>query len=186
MKLTKLGPVGIHEQDGLGYSRRSLTQTTHPSNSLPMTTRRRAREVVLQVLYEDDMNPTRNLAVADQFLVDRLRENKPLVAFARELLAGVRKNRQVLDKTLTQHAANWSVKRMSPIDRNVLRLATYEMVLGGVPGRVAINEAVDLAKRYGSRNSGQFVNGILDRVLREQSGVGTESSESDNSVAVSP
>ncbi len=114
------------------------------------------------------MNPTRNLAVADQFVAKRLLDNKPLVAFARELLSGVRKNRPMLDKTLGQHAANWSVKRMSAIDRNVLRLASYEMLLGGVPGRVAINEAVDLAKRYGSRNSGQFVNGILDRVMREQ------------------
>ena len=136
-----------------------------------MTTRRRAREVVLQVLYEDDMNPTRNLAVADQFVATRLLEHNALVAFARELLTGIRKNRPQLDKILTQHAANWSVKRMSAIDRNVLRMATYEIVLGGVPGRVAINEAIDIAKRYGSRNSGQFVNGIMDRVLKEQSKV---------------
>ncbi len=132
-----------------------------------MTTRRRAREIVLQVLYEDDLNPTRNMAVADQFLAARLLQNKPLIAFAMELLGGVRKNRPQIDRLVSSHALNWSIKRMSAIDRNVLRLATYEMVFGDVPGRVVMNEAVELAKRYGNRNSGQFVNGILDRIYRE-------------------
>lgn len=132
-----------------------------------MTTRRRAREVVLQVLFEDDLNPTRNMADADQFIARRMLGHAALIEFAGTLLAGVRKNRTQIDRILTQHASNWSVKRMAVIDRNVLRLSTFEIVLGGTPGRVAINEAVDLAKRYGNRNSGQFVNGILDRILRE-------------------
>jgi transcription antitermination protein NusB len=135
-----------------------------------MTTRRRAREVVLQVLFEDDLNPTRKLANADEFLVRRLRDHAALVQFARDLVAGIRKNRPQIDLLLGQNAANWSVKRMAVIDRNVLRMATYEMIFGGTPGRVAINEAIELAKRYGNRNSGQFVNGILDRVLKESSG----------------
>lgn len=132
-----------------------------------MTTRRRAREVVLQVLYEDDMNPTRDPKFSDEFLCTRLLYNKPLVAFARELLDGVRSNRTAVDANLAQHSANWSIKRMAVLDRNILRLATYEMTIAGVPGRVAINEAVDLAKRYGDKNSGPFVNGLLDRVYRE-------------------
>jgi transcription antitermination protein NusB len=135
-----------------------------------MTTRRRAREVVLQVLYEDDLNPTRDPKFSDEFLCARLLNNKPLVAFARELLEGIRSNRATLDSNLAQHSANWSVKRMAALDRNILRLATYEMTLAGVPGRVAINEAVDLAKRYGDKNSGPFVNGLLDRVYREFTG----------------
>lgn len=153
-----------------------------------MTTRRRAREVVLQVLFEDDHNPTRDIAIADQFLVRRLLENKPLVAFARALLAGVREKRQAIDKLLTQHAANWSVKRMAATDRNVLRLAAHEMVYGGIPGRVVINEAVELAKRYGNRNSGQFVNGILDRILRETTGKteSTEPTESSSDIEEKP
>jgi N utilization substance protein B len=132
-----------------------------------MTTRRRAREVSLQVLYEEDIHPLRELSIADEFLAKRMLHNKPLIAFAQELLAGVRKHRDELDKILTKHASNWSVKRMTTIDRNILRMSTYEMVYGNVPGRVSINEAIELAKRYGSKNSGQFVNGILDRVLRE-------------------
>ena len=132
-----------------------------------MTTRRRAREVVLQVLYEEDLNPMRELAIADQFVSKRMLHNKPLVAFAQQLLRGVRIHRDAIDEILTKHAANWSVKRMTTIDRNILRMSTFEMMHGGVPGRVSINEAIEIAKRYGNRNSGQFVNGILDRVLRE-------------------
>jgi N utilization substance protein B len=132
-----------------------------------MTTRRRAREVVLQVLYEEDVNPLRDLGVADEFVAKRMLHNKPLIAFAQQLLVGVRTHRDELDAILTRHAANWSVKRMTTIDRNILRMSTQEMVFGDVPGRVSINEAIELAKRYGNKNSGQFVNGILDRVLRE-------------------
>jgi transcription antitermination protein NusB len=133
-----------------------------------MTTRRRAREVVLQVLYEEDINPERDILVADYFLARRMLHNKPLIAFAQQLLSGVRTHRDQLDAILSKHAANWSIKRMTTIDRNIMRMSAYEMVIGDVPGRVSINEAIELAKRYGNRNSGQFVNGILDRVLREQ------------------
>jgi len=132
-----------------------------------MTTRRRAREVVLQVLYEEDVNPMRELTIADQFVSNRMLHNKPLIAFAQQLWQGVRANRDAIDEILAKHAANWSVKRMTTIDRNILRMSTFEMMYGGVPGRVSINEAIEIAKRYGNRNSGQFVNGILDRVLRE-------------------
>jgi transcription antitermination protein NusB len=132
-----------------------------------MTTRRRVREVVLQILFEEDINPARKISTSSQFLETRMRKNKPLVAFGEGLLAGVREHRKDIDALIGQNAANWSVKRMATVDRNVLRLATFEMIWAGVPGRVAINEAIELAKRYGNQNSGQFVNGILDRILRE-------------------
>jgi transcription antitermination protein NusB len=130
-----------------------------------MTTRRRAREIVLQLLYEEDLHPEQNAAVADQFLFKRLHGNRPLVEFARKLFRNVVANRKELDKALSSKAANWSLRRMAAIDRNVLRLGAYELLMTDTPGRVVINEAVELAKRYGDRQSGQFVNGILDRVL---------------------
>jgi len=161
-----------------------------------MTTRRRAREVVLQVLYEDDMNPTRNMMLSKQFIEKRMLRNKPLVNFSEDLLAGVRTRRNEIDSLVGKYAANWSVKRMSTIDRNVIRLATYEMVFGNVPGRVVINEAIELAKRYGHVNSGSFVNGILDKILRETSkkesrgeaepAVATASTETVDRMDVSP
>lgn len=134
-----------------------------------MTTRRRAREIVLQLLFEEDLNADQDQQVADQFLVARLRGNRPLVEFARHLVANVRANRKEIDQTLSSHATNWSLRRMAAIDRNVLRLGAYEIMKTDTPGRVAINEAVELAKRYGDRQSSQFVNGILDRILRGQS-----------------
>ena len=133
-----------------------------------MFRRSRAREVVLQVLYEDDLNPSRNLAVADKFLCSRLNNDDGLINFARSILAGVRRNRGELDQLLSERAENWRLERMAVTDRNILRLAAYEMLFGDTPDRVAINEAVELAKRYGAKQSSQFVNGILDRLLRDR------------------
>lgn len=132
-----------------------------------MTTRRRAREIVLQVLFEEDLHPMRDEAAAEGFIARRLLRNPALVAFAQGVWRGVREHRSEIDKRIGRHSANWSIKRMATIDRNILRIATYEMMYGGVPGPVAINEAIDIARRYGSLNSGQFVNGILDRILKE-------------------
>jgi len=133
-----------------------------------MSRRRRAREVVLQALYADDLNPARNLAEADRFLAHRLNNNEALVAFARSLLGGVRRNRAELDESLAARADNWSLARMAVTDRNILRLGAFEILYTETPNRVAINEAVELAKRYGARQSSQFVNGILDRLLHDR------------------
>lgn len=133
-----------------------------------MSRRSRAREVVLQILYADDLNPDRNLAASDAFLARRLRHDQALVDFARSLLSGVRRNRGELDQMLGERAENWSVPRMAVIDRNILRLGAFEMTYTDTPERVVINEALELAKRYGARQSSQFVNGILDRLLRDR------------------
>ncbi len=131
-----------------------------------MSTRRRAREIVLQLLFQDDLNPDLKPEVAERFLIKRLNGNRPLIDFARKLFQGVIKQRKELDSVLSDHATNWSVRRMAAIDRNILRLGACEILYTETPGRVIINEAVEIAKRYGDRQSGQFVNGILDRVLR--------------------
>ena len=133
-----------------------------------MPRRSRAREVVLQVLYQDDLNPDIQLQVADDFLVNRLRADEELTSFARSLLSGVRRNRDELDMMLTEAAENWSLERMAATDRNILRLGAFEILYTDTPDRVAINEAVELAKRFGADQSAQFVNGILDRFLRDR------------------
>jgi N utilization substance protein B len=133
-----------------------------------MPRRSRAREVVLQILYEDDLNPSRNMAASDRFLCRRLNHDEALIEFARTLLSGVRRNRTELDEVLAARADNWSLNRMAVTDRNVLRLGAFEILHAETPGRVAINEAVELAKRYGARQSSQFVNGVLDRLLKDQ------------------
>lgn len=133
-----------------------------------MARRSRAREVALQVLFQDDLNPGQNPAHADEFLRRRLR-NDELVRFGRSLVAGVRRNRPELDDLLSRTADNWSLDRMAATDRNILRLGAFEILFSDTPGRVAINEAVELAKRYGTAHSAQFVNGILDRFLQGHS-----------------
>ncbi|QGJ69524.1 Transcription antitermination protein NusB [Planctomycetales bacterium 10988] len=132
-----------------------------------MARRSRAREVALQVLFQDDLNPGLNPAKSDQFLQERLLFDKELVEFARELVGGARRNRPEIDQRLSEIASNWSLARMAATDRNVLRLGAYEILFSETPSRVAINEAVELAKRFGTAQSSQFVNGILDRLLSE-------------------
>ncbi len=119
------------------------------------------------MLFQDDLNPGLNPATTDDFLRARL-GTRELVEFARQLVSGVRRNRPELDTLLSRTAANWSLARMAATDRNLLRLGVYEILYSETPGRVAINEAVELAKRFGSAHSAQFVNGILDRFLADR------------------
>jgi N utilization substance protein B len=134
-----------------------------------MSRRSRAREVALQVLFQDDLNPGASPHAADEFLRSRLGNGEELIAFARSLVSGVRRNRQELDALLARTADNWRLERMAATDRNVLRLGAFEILYADTPDRVAINEAVELAKRFGSAQSAQFVNGILDRFLEGHS-----------------
>jgi len=127
--------------------------------------RRRAREVALQVLYADDLNPQRDLTEADEFLCRRLRDVDPLVVFARGLVSGVRRCRGEIDASLGKQASNWSLDRMAAIDRNLLRLGAYEILHTETPPPVVLNEVIELAKRFGGRQSHQFVNGILDKLV---------------------
>ncbi len=108
------------------------------------------------------------MAASDLFLRRRLRDDPELVEFARTLVSGVRRNRPELDRVIEEKSDNWTLERMAVTDRNVLRLGAYEILHEDTPGRVAINEAVELAKRFGARQSAQFVNGVLDRLFHEE------------------
>lgn len=128
-----------------------------------MSLRRRAREVALQILFEDDINPRTSATDLEDFLHGRL-NNPDGEEFALRLILGVRQNREVIDEQIGEIAKNWSLKRMASADRNLLRLASYEVLHCETPRAVAINEAVELAKRFGSAQSSGFVNGILDKI----------------------
>src|SRR5262245_35050520 len=114
-----------------------------------MARRSRAREVALQVLFEDDLNPGQDPRRSDAFLRARLVVPE-LIEFAQSLVAGVRRNRAELDGLLARTADHWSLERMAVTDRNVLRLGAFEILHADTPDRVAINEAVELAKRFGT------------------------------------
>ena len=130
-----------------------------------MSTRSRAREVALQALFQEDLNPRDSRDQLAPFVDARLQDKK-LREFATSLVLGVMRNQAELDAVLEEKADNWSLSRMAATDRNVLRLGAFEIRYSDTPDRVAINEAVELAKRFGSKQSSQFVNGILDKLIQ--------------------
>ena len=133
-----------------------------------MSRRSRAREIVLQVLYQDDLNTDHPEDIRLRFMNARLNQDRALVEFAEDLLAGVRRHREAVDQQLEEIARNWKLSRMAATDRNVLRLGAYEILFTETPDRVVVNEAIELAKRYGTNNSSQFVNGVLDRLMNNR------------------
>ena len=132
-----------------------------------MSRRRRAREVVMQLLFRDDMNGVGDGSTDQQFLSRRLNRNASLIEFADTILQGVRQNKESIDEKLESTTVNWSLGRMAVTDRNVMRIAAWEILFGETPPRVAINEAIELSKRYGDENSSRFVNGVLDKLMQE-------------------
>jgi N utilization substance protein B len=129
-----------------------------------MTRRSRAREVALQLLFQRDQNPGVDRDAVLRFAHDRLRDPE-LEAFCLALFDGVTSQQPAIDERLTAAAENWRLSRMAGVDRNVLRMGAYELLFTpDMPGTVAINEAIELARRYGSAESPAFVNGILDQI----------------------
>lgn len=132
-----------------------------------MSRRSRAREIALQALFQEDLNPQNSLANLGAFLAARL-QDEDMREFAKQLVLGVRRNQEELDALLASKAENWSVPRMPATDRNLLRLGAYEIRYADTPDRVVIDEAVELAKRYGTAHSSQFINGILDKLIERK------------------
>jgi len=143
-----------------------------------MGTRRRARELALQFLYQYDAlteSSGESLSPEDQLSLfwerDDVRIQDEMKEFPSVLILGTCRNLQHIDEIISRFSEHWRLSRMSKIDRNILRLAVYELIyLSGIPPAVTINEAVELGKRFGTEESGSFINGILDkiRIAREQ------------------
>ena len=130
-----------------------------------MSRRTRAREVILQLIYGRDRNRDMDLSYADRFIQDRLRW-PDLRNYAGEVYLGVCQQWDQLNGTIASVSENWALDRIAPVDRSLLRMATYELLFrDDIPPKVAIDEAIELAKRYGANDSPRFVNGILDRIL---------------------
>lgn len=135
----------------------------------PQTIRKRtrARELALRALYLLDVRGPGAQPEVAMFL-EAETDDPDVLSFARELVGGCFRRRDELDEKIAQVAENWDIHRMPVIDRNVLRIGTYEMLaLPSIPPKVSINEAIDLAKKYSTADSGAFVNGVLDK-LRTQ------------------
>ena len=134
-----------------------------------MTRRSRAREVALQLLFQRDLNARIDRTVLERFVRDRLRD-ETLVPFCLALYDGVAAQQADIDRRLSEAAENWRLVRMTAVDRNVLRLGAYELLhTPDTPPNVALDEAIELARRYGSADSPAFVNGVLDRLRQPPS-----------------
>lgn len=126
--------------------------------------RRLAREVALQALYEVDVSGHSPQAALDR-LIEEEELDPSLAEFSRTLFEGVLENRERIDQIIEQAAPAWPAHQLAPVDRNVLRLAIREFFVDNLtPVSAAINEAIELAKKYGSDSSGKFVNGVLGAV----------------------
>lgn len=132
-----------------------------------MATRRRAREIALQAVYQSDLNPAASAADARRLLTARLRM-PALVDFARSLVDGVAARKFELDAILDARSSHWRLVRMAATDRSVLRLALFELLETDTPGPVVVDEAIELARRYGSAESPRFVAGILGSCLADR------------------
>ncbi len=138
-----------------------------------MRKRTKAREYALQVLYQLDITHDSHEASLESLWQSLAEENiyEEVKTFTRELVKGVTDNLETIDKKIAQYATNWELKRMAVVDRNILRLACYELLFReDIPPKVSINEGVELAKKYSGGNAGKFVNGILDKVKLEKNG----------------
>jgi N utilization substance protein B len=134
-----------------------------------MTRRSRGREVALQVLYQVEQNPGISQDEIRRFIERRVLGDRKLCECAEALIAGVHEYQGRIDTLISEVAENWRLDRMAAIDRNILRLSAYELLFRPeIPAKVAINEALELAKRYSTAQSSRFVNGILDRMLQSK------------------
>ena len=128
--------------------------------------RRKSREYALQMLYQYDVRH-QSAGLADGFWEDK-EAPENIVEFANNLVDGVIKNLDKIDEKIRLSASNWSIDRMAVVDRNILRIAVFELFyMQDIPVKVTINEAIEIAKRFGEGESGSFVNGILDRIVKD-------------------
>lgn len=123
--------------------------------------RSKAREKAFQFLFQLDLNEIDQMSkseLAEEFMKD---------AFSKQLIDGVIKHRESLDRLISNHLENWTFNRLASVEKTVLRLATFEILyMNDIPVAVSINEAIKIANRYGSDQSGKFVNGVLSKIIK--------------------
>lgn len=129
-----------------------------------MSLRKQARQLVVQMLYQVDLNPEITAGEVRR-MIDEHGRNQTVRTFAWQLFTGVMEYQKQIDEQIVRVAENWSLKRMAVTDRNILRLGVYELLHTDTPSSVILDEAIELAREFGSAQSPQFVNGILDKLI---------------------
>lgn len=131
-----------------------------------MGKRRKARELALQALYQVEFHGAEAKEQLERFWAEQ-RLSEDLLGFARGLAEGVVSRREELDQLIDRHSDHWRIHRMSRVDRNVLRMAVYElMAYPDIPVKVTLDEAIEIGKKFGAAESGAFINGILDHIRK--------------------
>lgn len=138
--------------------------TESPTMNANLTSRRQSRELALQILFQTEFAPQISYGTFLEVFEQKL--DPEIISYADLLVAGVQDNRVQIDGKIQASSSHWKVDRMATIDRNILRIAVYEMKFAADPIKenIAINEAVEIAKKYGTTESASFVNGLLDQV----------------------
>ena len=128
--------------------------------------RRKSRELALQILFQTEFTP--ELTISDLASLFEKKMETSIVDYAKEIVNGVKSNRERIDTSIQEASRHWKIDRMASVDRNILRSAVYEMIYAKdtVEHKIVINESIEIAKVYGTQDSGAFVNGILDQIVR--------------------
>lgn len=146
-----------------------------------MGKRRQARELAIQVLFHMEFNPGDPEKVF-HLICENFDSSASVIPFSKELVLGVCKNKEDLDRLIRRSSKNWRLERMSYVDRCILRLGVFEILfMEDIPSKVSIDEAVELGKRYGTEDSGPFINGILDNIYNNLETLSTFHKETTNS-----
>ena len=133
-----------------------------------MGKRRKTREVALQFLYQLDLQGEDDPTLHEDEFWARHPVDSETHTFGDALVRGTKANQTKIDQVISQFAEHWDLERMAVVDRNILRLAVYELLwTADVPPKVAINEAIEIAKKFGTKESSRFINGVLDRIHKE-------------------
>ncbi|MFH1778076.1 MAG: transcription antitermination factor NusB [Candidatus Omnitrophota bacterium] len=129
-----------------------------------MRKRTKAREIALQILYQIDIKKEPAEEILKEYFQGYTLEEK-IEDFCKKIVLGTVEHIEYIDNLIAKYADNWELNRMAVVDRNIIRLGVYELLYEkDIPPKVSINEAVDIAKKYGDADSGKFVNGILDKI----------------------
>ena len=139
-----------------------------------MGARRKARELALQMLFQADMSGNQPDMIINTF--EELQKSKPNTReFATKIFRGTVENMEKIDDMIQNQAENWRLSRMAAVDRNIIRMSVYEFLHeSDTPKLVVIDEAIEIAKKYGTQKSSQFINGILDGILKRYNLAGAE------------
>ena len=136
-----------------------------------MGSRRKGRELVLTLLYRTEFSDDKNIkrAIENIIRLDAEQAKSDTTDFAEDLFKGVLGNKEIIEKLLEKYLEHWEIDRIAVMDKNIMKMAVYEILFrDDIPDIVSIDEAVELAKKYSTENSGGFVNGILDRIRKDK------------------